>query len=225
MATEDRLIHENGRDPDAVYFRVKGSKGVDAYAIVSACDAERVLVHEWCTFGEATYPYKGNFELLHHFIIGPRPVDVPEDWVVDHMNGNKLDARRWNLRWTTVRFNIWSRHVPNSSSKHRGVSFRRGKWWANALENSLGSFADERSAGEAAAKFYINEFGEWAMTSPVLTDVFTKEELELLREDASNVVIKKKASGLPRGVYHHGENFSATHKGRYSNRLVIMGHP
>jgi hypothetical protein len=30
--------------------------------------------------------------------MGPRPNDVPADWVIDHKNRNKLDNTRENLR-------------------------------------------------------------------------------------------------------------------------------
>jgi hypothetical protein len=33
------------------------------------------------------------------------PCDVPEDWVIDHKNRNKLDNTRENLRWVSRSFN------------------------------------------------------------------------------------------------------------------------
>lgn len=70
--------------------------------VVSDCDYDRVMQHEWRMWA---YLFCVKLKLcLHHFIIGPRPADVPEDYVVDHANRNPLDARRENLRFVSVQF-------------------------------------------------------------------------------------------------------------------------
>lgn len=52
-----------------------------AHAIVSSCDAERVLQRRW-RLGDNGYPY--SHIRLHQFIMGPRPDDVPSTWELDH---------------------------------------------------------------------------------------------------------------------------------------------
>lgn len=223
MAAGACWVHEKRASdyPDAVYVRIKGKRHRGKFALVSTCDAERVNEHAWGMW--SVYPATDKGMKLHHFVIGPRPADVPEDWVVDHANGDEFDARRCNLRWTTSSFNKWNRLIANANSKYRGVVLmKNGKWRAVALGKHLGLFDTERAAAEAAAKFYIKEFGEWAMTSVVLTTNFTAEELEKLRKDADTVMVKTKQSGLPRGVFTSRNKFASAYKGLHLGTFATI---
>lgn len=73
-----------------------------------------------CINGEKTY--------LHNLIIGKKA-----GYVVDHINRNKLDNRKSNLRFITQRQNCLNRSMnKNNTSGHRGVIFdsRIKKWCA-----------------------------------------------------------------------------------------------
>jgi hypothetical protein len=88
-------------------------------------------------------------------------LDVAEPRVlVDHINGDKLDNRRENLRFATTAENAQNRHrrqSTNPSSVYRGVTFHgeKGKWVARARLNGklhhLGYFSDEHEAGAVVA--------------------------------------------------------------------------
>ena len=64
---------------------------------------------------------------LHRLLIEP-----PEGMVVDHINGNKLDNRRENLRVVSSAGNLASarRLNKNNSVGHRGITIARGKYHA-----------------------------------------------------------------------------------------------
>lgn len=87
---------------------------------------------------------------------------------VDHINGDRLDNRRCNLRPATRHEqarNTSSAH--NSTSKYLGVSWRanRNKWRAvifvDGKQKSLGAFDDEEKAAlayDAAAREHFGKF-------------------------------------------------------------------
>jgi hypothetical protein len=101
--------------------------------------------------------------LLHREILGlgPRARDARE---VDHVNRDKLDNRRANLRMATRALN--NQNTParkGSSSPHRGVAFDprpksaaapyRARVQLNRVNYELGSFATEAEAARAASAF------------------------------------------------------------------------
>ena len=89
--------------------------------VVSAIDVDRVAPYKWYVLGQYLFCQKLQV-FLHHHIIGARPSDVPEDYVVDHANRQKFDVSRPNLRWVTCSFNVWNRDTPRSSTNpYKGV--------------------------------------------------------------------------------------------------------
>ena len=101
---------------------------------------------------------------LHRFIL-----NYTGDDYVDHINGNKLDNRRVNLRVATViQNNMNKKSTDGSSSQYIGVSFnkRENKWIARITVDGklkyLGSFSCEIEAAKVrdiATKIYYNNFG------------------------------------------------------------------
>lgn len=76
----------------------------------------------------------------------------------DHINRDRLDNRRTNLRIVTHQQNHQNRPSDRgSASPFRGVT-RDGEWWRasvflNGRRVNLGRFADEQEAAQAAAAF------------------------------------------------------------------------
>lgn len=96
---------------------------------------------------------------MHRLIMKP-----PKGMVVDHINGDKLDNRKSNLRITTYSLNIMNRHkFYKTSNPFRGVYWdkSRNKWMALGCVNyrkfNLGRF---NTPEEAAIAFnaFINKF-------------------------------------------------------------------
>lgn len=91
-------------------------------------------------------------QLLHHLALGTTPQRGVH---LDHINGDKLDNRRVNLRLTTVSQNAQNRPVRTKRGTYRGVTWKaeKGKWCARAMisykTHHIGYFDDEEEAARA----------------------------------------------------------------------------
>lgn len=112
---------------------------------------------------------------IHHETDGQRTrvcymhrvlLQAPADRVVDHINGDKLDNRRANLRLATYSQNNANRR-PFASSRavYKGLSWKRGKWQVRIGVDGeriyLGRFADPVQAAlmyDAAARHFFPDF-------------------------------------------------------------------
>lgn len=131
-----------------------------AYAVIDAADVEWASRWRW-TLDDKGYAERSNringrsqHIRLHRELLGLTHGDGFEG---DHINRDRLDNRRSNLRAIPLagnRQNKSSHH--NSSSKYRGVSWApdRRKWRASITDHGkrihLGQFSDEQTAAEAA---------------------------------------------------------------------------
>jgi hypothetical protein len=94
--------------------------------------------------------------LMHRAILGLEHGDPRQ---ADHINGDRLDNRRMNLRIVTVAQNNQNLPAKGGYSQHRGVTWVRktGKWTAQVMvgyrNHNLGSFETEQEAARAAAEF------------------------------------------------------------------------
>lgn len=140
-------------------------------AIVDPEDQEEIGRHKWCVHsqGYAVRRLGGRADtrivFMHRELL-----DAPDGSEIDHVNGNRLDNRRGNLRFATR-----SRQMGNTrkrtgptSSRYKGVSWHKaaGKWTAqmgaNGKRGYLGLFATEEAAAIAYNRAAQSAFGEFA---------------------------------------------------------------
>jgi hypothetical protein len=146
------------------------------FTIVDDDDFERVCIFRWCYYGDgyAARGYRENGKVrivrLHHMIIGnPRP-----GFLVDHINGNRLDNRKSNLRFVTNQQNIFNSQKRQliisggNSSKYKGVTWMTdSNKWRNRItlggrEFHLGVFESEQEAALAYNQAAIKFYGEYS---------------------------------------------------------------
>lgn len=138
---------------------------VRGYSIVDDDDQELSLV-QWhlCGGGYArrkTYYGATWFESMHRVVM-ERVIGraMLRSELVDHVNGDKLDNRRDNLRIVTDNGNQQNRTKPHSRNKsgHRGVVWHKSgeKWQAQVFcmgkSHYCGLFSCKEDAAEAAQK-------------------------------------------------------------------------
>lgn len=125
-----------------------------ARALVELADVERCSKFKWCltNTGYVSSHIGKKQILLHKFIM---PCEKP--LVVDHINRNKLDCRKSNLRIVTQAENTLNRDLGNMGIKK--TSF--GNWIAYASVKgypySLGTFSSREEALDAKLDFNKNQ--------------------------------------------------------------------
>src|SRR5579872_5430592 len=101
----------------------KGTR-VFGYALVDDEDFERINKYKWSFSGQYAGRSKkinGKWRIIYmqKFII-----NTPKGYVIDHINHNKLDNRKENLRICTQQQNTWNSIVrSNNKSKEKGIFF------------------------------------------------------------------------------------------------------
>ncbi len=140
------------------------------FAIVDIEDYQMLSRLKWY-FGSNGYAVRGDYaggknkKIYMHRVINK----TPNGQHTDHINRNRLDNRKDNLRIATVQGNARNREsTPGSTSRYLGVCYlkKRKRWQAagkiNGASKYLGNFTDEVDAAKAYNKFIIEHYGEFA---------------------------------------------------------------
>jgi len=145
-----------------------GINAKQGYAIVDKEDAW-VDKQKW-SLSKRGYPATGRGATLHHAIMGK-----PEKGMcVDHINRDRLDCRKENLRFVSYSENAQNiSKQKNNTSGYRGVTKIKpsGRWHAMVKVNykniHLGNFIDKEEAARAYNKAAKQYFGEFAVLNEV----------------------------------------------------------
>ena len=128
---------------------------------ISNCDYDKVKDQVWTN--SRGYLHNHTYGRLHRFIL-----DVSEDMVVDHINRDKSDNRRENLRVCTQAENVRNSRRTVGISKYKGVQLNKkyNKWTATinfmGKKQQIGTFTDEIEAAKTYDKRALELFGEFA---------------------------------------------------------------
>lgn len=142
-----------------------GKLGDGRFALVSERDYDRLSAFRWC-LAKNGYAYRWIPERKRPHSMQNDILHAPDGHIVDHINGNKLDNRRANLRVITKAQNRIN-HGPHrgSTSRYVGVSLckKTRKWRADAQlggrQVCLGYFESEEEAARVRDAFVRKHYG------------------------------------------------------------------
>lgn len=112
-------------------------------------------------------PENGKDVRLHRLVMGE-----PKGLEIDHINGNKLDNRRENLR----ECNRWqnkanTRIISTNTTGYKGVSWHKDKWQASIRVTGrllyLGRYETKQEAAMAYNIAAREHFGDFAWLNPL----------------------------------------------------------
>lgn len=156
--------------------------------IVDDDDYERLMKRSW-QYGGGGYAVhtirtpKTGMVYMHREIM-----NTPDGFQTDHINGNKLDNRKSNLRLVTFQQNGWNaKRASHNTSGYKGVSKRGNRWSASIHLNNkkihLGYFGKKEDAANAYNKAAKKFFGEYAkLNNLIFFEYEYLSTIEMVRE-------------------------------------------
>jgi hypothetical protein len=150
-------------------FKIELNKG--AFTLVDEQDYSVLTKWKW-KLGTSGYAQRNSCQrgevktlFLHRFLMSP-----PAGLSVDHINGNRLDNRKHNLRICTTQQNLQN-SKPRSGRKFKGVTKSRDAWQARIFADgrriSLGRFRSPEEAAAAYNEAAKTHYGEFAWLNEV----------------------------------------------------------
>lgn len=165
-------------------------KEIIAYAIVDKNDFEQLNKYKWCMC--SGYAFTQLLGKMHRHLLSANVGST-----IDHINGNKLDNRKINLRFSTVSQNSQNvKKRENCTSKYIGVRLDNGRWRCNIRINKKQiSFTFKKE--EHSAYWYdtlaLEHYGTHAKINGIVKPYDFKEPIKTLR---TIKIVKKKYNNI-----------------------------
>lgn len=138
-----------------------------ARTLIDLEDIDKIEKYKWYLTDDG-YVYSNNGPTRLHRLV----MNCPDNMIIDHISGNKLDNRKSNLRICTVQQNDWNRKIcKRNTSGTTGVSWNKQlKKWESQIcitENNdtkrihLGYYEDINDAIQARKNAEDIYFGDY----------------------------------------------------------------
>ena len=152
-------------DVDGDVLRITTAKG--DVILADASDADKIMRYSWCVSaqGYAVANINGTVKKMNRYILEDEGIDGK---IIDHINRNKLDNRRSNLRAATQKENSRNTTVSKTNKVgHLGIKMTpSGKYNAKITCDGkcyhLGNYSHLEDAIRARQEAAIRMFGEFA---------------------------------------------------------------
>jgi hypothetical protein len=153
---------------------LNGKYGKGEFALVDDEDYEELMQHRWLGTKKGyavsfkSKRNKNTATYIHRLIM-----NAPKHLVVDHINHDKLDNRRSNLRICTNGQNRANTKKTSGASKFKGVFFNKGagrpyaKIYCNYEQIYIGTFDTELEAAAAYNTKALELFGDFAYLNKI----------------------------------------------------------
>lgn len=181
------------------FLPINSKNGIIDYTIISKIDYDSVknktfrlkkyINKEYVQTSINNYPV-----LLHHIIMGN---NKDRNTVIDHIDGNSFNNRRYNLRLVSISYNNQNRNINKSltTSKYIGVSLEKNIWRSQMSKMKLGSFKNEIEAAIQYDKASYILYGKNAKNNKLIDyldikDLSIEDILPIKRELPSNICIE-----------------------------------
>lgn len=154
----------------------KLTKTIELFKVITTSKNEEILVDKECYLdlnkyswsikpdGYACAKISGKTYLMHRYLLNAKNGEI-----IDHINGNKLDNKKLNLRYSNPLNNAHNKtKLENTTSKYIGVHFykNRNKYVSTLTKAGkkyhLGYFETEKEAAKAYNTKAIELYGEFA---------------------------------------------------------------
>lgn len=140
---------------------------------------------------------------MHRFIM-----NAPLGFFIDHINGNRLDNRRSNLRIVSAKENCWNRRAKTEG--YIGVSkAKSGKWRVRVDATQYGEYEDAVTAA------LVYDHVVRLLRGPIATNNFPRKRLP------KNVVIPNLTSPVRKACKQSGVSGVVWHTGRDKWRVIV----
>lgn len=130
------------------------------------CDYDKIKDFCWLSDGTYIVSRKGNKTIRLNMLIMDT-IGAGSNILVDHINHDKFDNRRCNLRIVDTQKNAMNKKILDSNTSGvTGVRFEKGKWVARIKVNYkqiwLGAFNEKKDAIQARKEAEEKYFGEYS---------------------------------------------------------------
>jgi hypothetical protein len=153
---------EKIEDKTKIPLRNKDGNIVD-YALIDEEDFDIVEYTGWCISSGYAFSGKG---LMHRLIL-----NAEKGQIIDHINHNKLDNRKENLRFVTYSQNSQNmKKKENATSKYKGVCINKKSWVCQIRYNNNQesfSFKNEEHAAYWYDQLAVRYYGEGAKINKI----------------------------------------------------------